>query len=272
MFQSERNELIIQYLSENKFLTVEKAIELTDSSPATIRRDFKNLDQSGLVRRFRGGVRIRAERVDGSLPFILREIQLASVKQKLAERAAKMIWLDSVLFVDGGTTTYCLAPYLADIKGKIITNSFRLAVSIENFRSPTSPYLLYLTGGRLSKTNGLMIGPGAKKSLEQYHADLAFLSVGGVTEKGAFNTNDTIVQTETKMVENADRVIILADHRKIGQSSMCHLCELEKIHVLITDLWPENEELLEKIKQCGIEVILVDCQDASQFTTSDTNP
>ncbi len=60
MTSYERQDLILKALSERKFLGVADAVELTAASPATVRRDFIELAEKGVVRRHRGGHRHHA--------------------------------------------------------------------------------------------------------------------------------------------------------------------------------------------------------------------
>ena len=57
------------------------------------------------------------------------------------------------------------------------------------------------------------------------------------------------------MIENADKVVVLADHSKIDKKAMCHVCDLEKIDILVTDVWPENKDILKKYEKVKIQII-----------------
>lgn len=255
MIQLQRHERMLQYLAEHEFLTLSQGVQVFQASVATVRRDFNDLARQNLVRRTRGGVKLEKNYDQGMTPFRLREIQYSAEKEILARRAVAMLKSGEVIFIDGGTTTSHLAMCLPNLPLRIITNSLRLASLLEEKRMEKSVWEIYLTGGYLYPHSGILLGPNAASSLMQYHADWAFLSAGGVTENGISNTNDLVVETERVMIENAERVVILADHSKIGKRAMCHVCNLDKIDILITDPWPENETLLHTIEEKGVELI-----------------
>jgi DeoR/GlpR family transcriptional regulator of sugar metabolism len=71
--------------------------------------------------------------------------------------------------------------------------------------------------------------------LTDIHVHLTILSVGGITEKGLFNSNLLLVETERLMMRCADEVIVVADHTKIGRLALAFLCELTAIDTLIVD-------------------------------------
>ena len=258
MIQEQRHDQILGYLADHEFLSVEDAIHLTRTSPATVRRDFRVLAERELVQRTRGGIRRSRNAANGMTPFALREIRNAREKAALARRAATLLSPGDVLIVDGGTTTFHLAGYLPSFPLRLVTNSLRLAAVLGEKRTGESSVEVFLTGGYLYPQSSLLIGPQARASLSQYHAHWAFLSAGGINEEGIYNTNELVVETERTMMENVNQVVILADHSKIGTRAMCYLCGIEKVDMLITDTWPENEPILERFRESGLEVITVD--------------
>ena len=175
----DRHDQIVRALSERAFVSVAHAVQLTGGSPATIRRDFTKLTADGIARRVRSGIRT-VESV-GMTPFAMREVQYSKEKEALAQKAAALLKAGDTVFIDGGTTTFHLGACLPKLPLRVITNSLRLAVLID---SPPrrNPHLeIFLTGGCLYPNSGLLVGPGAHGSLAQYHANWAFLSVGGIT-------------------------------------------------------------------------------------------
>ena len=67
------------------------------------------------------------------------------------------------------------------------------------------------------------------------YLDRTVLSVAGITERGCFNSNLLLVETERFMMAAADEVIVVADSTKFSHTSLAHLCNLTDIDVLVTD-------------------------------------
>ena len=61
------------------------------------------------------------------------------------------------------------------------------------------------------------------------------LSVAGINERGFFNSNVLLVETEQAMMKAADEVIVVADSTKFGHQSLAHLCALEQVDYLVVD-------------------------------------
>ena len=257
MIQFERTQKMLEYLSEREVLTLEESIRLLGASSATIRRDFGQLAKQKLVRRVRGGIAAIKPSPGEIAAFTVREVQHPVEKRAIAACAASLLQAGDVVIVDAGTTTRLIASCVPKIPLRIITTSIRLAAELDGPNIDRSRLEVYVVGGTLSPYAGAVLGPTTEAMLAQYHAQWAFLSVGGITPRGISNTNELVVQTQRAMIESAERVVILADHSKIGKQAMCGVCDLDKIDVLITDEWPDNRELLQGIGAAGIKVIAV---------------
>jgi len=249
----ERHERIIQAVAQNRTLSVRRAIDLTGASEITIRRDFTQLAGNGSVERFRGGIGLLVG--EKMSPFSFRKIRFSAEKAAIAKLAASRLKSGDTLFVDGGTTTCHLAGCIPDIPLSIFTNSLRFVEAMETRKTVSSRQEIHLTGGLLYPKSGLLVGPGVLQGLQKYHAKWAFISVGGITEQGLFNTNERVVEAERSMIRHADQVVVLADHSKIGNYAMCAICELDQVDTLITDADPECSTLLPRLQKAGITVL-----------------
>lgn len=255
MLKAERRDRILGYLAERSLLAVKDAVRLLDVGELTVRRDFNALAAEGLAERIRGGIRL--ERQADMQPFGLREVSHGPAKTAIGRRAAGLLQDGDTVFIDGGTTTYQVADFLPNCRLRVITNSLRLAARLESRLHVLPKLELFVTGGLLHPNSGLLVGPGARQSLEQYHADWAFLSAGGVNAQGIFNTNEPVVDSERVMIAQAEKVVVMADHSKIGRHAMCHVCKLDAIDMILTDADEANEVMLQQISDEGIQVIRV---------------
>lgn len=249
----ERHERIIQAVAQNKTLSVRRAMGLTGASEITIRRDFTRLAGNGSVERFHGGIGLPAGEKMSSFAF--RKIRFSDEKAAIAKYAASLLKPGDTIFVDGGTTTCHLAAFIPDIPLSIFTNSLRFVDAMESRKGFSSRQEIHLTGGLLYPKSGLLVGPGVLQGLQQYHAKWAFISVGGITEQGLYNTNERVVEAERSMIKHADQVVVLADHSKIGNYAMCAVCGLEQVDILITDADPKRSTLLPLFEKEGITIL-----------------
>ena len=94
---------------------------------------------------------------------------------------------------------------------------------------------LVMIGGYVHTRTGVSLGPYANEMIGRLTVRRAVLSVAGVNEKGYYNSNLLLVETERVMMSAADEVVILADSTKFGHQSLAHLCGLNEIDTLIVD-------------------------------------
>ena len=132
--------------------------------------------------------------------------------------------------------------------------AFRIIWIANLFANSTETNLVFLGGYVFPKT-GVVLGPFTTRILEEVHVHQTILSVGGITPKGLFNSNLLLVETERQMMRCADRVMVIADHTKVGRQNLAFLCELSAIDTLIVDpgLEPEHRNWL---AESGVHVVI----------------
>lgn len=256
MIASSRYDQILELLQEQRRLTVEAASERLGLGVQTVRRAFSLLAEKSLVRRVRGGVELAPLPIGEMTAFSVRHVQNIEKKRAIARTAASLLQAGNVVVVDGGTTTLQLASCLPDQPLHVITNSLRLGAALDLLQMERKGLEVSLTGGFLYPNSGLLLGPGAENSLGEFRSDWAFLSGSGIAEQGLFNTNQLVLASERIIIENADKVAVLADHSKIGKPAMCRICDLNMIDVLITDSRSDGTPELDRIRQAGVQVIV----------------
>jgi len=79
------------------------------------------------------------------------------------------------------------------------------------------------------------------------------ISVAGITDRGVFNSNLLLVETEKAMMQAADEVTVVADSTKFNKSSLALLCELSMIDSIIVDDQLEAE-WVKTLQLAGVEV------------------
>ena len=135
------------------------------------------------------------------------------------------------MLLDGGTTTYEVARLLVGRPLQIVTNSLPVA----NLFASNANTDLVLLGGYVYPRTGVSLGPYANEMLARLNVRRTVLSVAGINERGFFNNNLLLVETERAMMRAAEEVIVVADSTKFGHQSLAHLCPLDAIDHLVVD-------------------------------------
>jgi DeoR/GlpR family transcriptional regulator of sugar metabolism len=81
------------------------------------------------------------------------------------------------------------------------------------------------------------------------------LSMAGINDRGCFNSNLLLVETERAMMQAAEEVIVVADSTKFGHQSLAHLCALEEIDRFVVDN-EIGEDWRSKILAAGVDLLV----------------
>jgi DeoR family fructose operon transcriptional repressor len=249
--QSRLQELLAQRgMSDLDSLATELGV-----SPSTIRRDLERLEQHGVVSRTHGGVIWIGDRTANAsarpYAFDQRMSYQIDPKKQIARAAAKLISPGETILLDGGTTTFYLAEQLQGQSLQLVTNSLPIA----NLFLNDEHIELILSGGLMYPRYGVLLGPTAEHVLGTIHTQTLFLSVAGVNDGILYNQNLLLVQAEQKMMQQAQRVVLLVDSGKFGQQALAKLCELKEIDVVVTDA-ELSEQDREQVLTAGCELIV----------------
>ena len=225
-------------------------------SQSTVRRDVDAMVDQGIVQRTHGGVIWIGEK-DNTSPrpyaFDQRMAYNIEEKRRIARAARSLVQPGETVLIDGGTTTFYLAEELIGIPLQIVTNSLPIA----NLFLNDDNVELVLTGGLMYPRYGVFLGPTAENVLSTIHTKTMFMSVAGIHDGSLYNQNVLLVQSELRMMQQAQQVILLADAGKFGQQALSRLCALDEIDVVVADAaLPQQQRDL--VERAGCHLIIAE--------------
>ena len=148
-----------------------------------------------------------------------------------------------------------------------MTNSLPVA----HLLSTSDSIDLVMIGGCVRGRTAVAIGPMADSMLASINVGRAFLSVAGVTERGYFNSNMMLVESEKAMLAAADQAIVGADSSKFGRVSLSRLCGLQEVSALVTD--PDlDSQWKQWLETAGVELVLASASAGSWPLSSGSRP
>jgi DeoR/GlpR family transcriptional regulator of sugar metabolism len=249
MLTDERRTLILDRLrTQGRVLATDLSAEL-DVSSDTIRRDLRELDAAGLLRRVHGGA---LPRHGDAAPFEARARRAPQAKASIARRAAAIVRDGDVVVLDGGTTTLELARALRDdLRAAVITTSPPIALALADH-----PRLeVTIIGGTLRRNSLVTVGATAIGELHNIRADIVFLGVCGLHPEIGVTTNDLEERhVKAAMITGAAEVVALADHDKLGTAMPVVVAPMKAVTQLVTDA-DVDERALAPYRALGIEVL-----------------
>jgi DeoR/GlpR family transcriptional regulator of sugar metabolism len=250
MTAEERKHRLESYLQEVEFASLEDLSKHVGASTSTVRRDLTVLEAAGGLRRTHGGARIITPKSD-EFAFSARDTHQLDEKEAIGRACAELIRPNQSVIIDAGTTVYHVAKNLEDKSPQIVTNSLPVA----NLYSAAGRVELLLSGGVIYPRLGVLVGPFAVEAFSKIHADVAVMSAGGITLEGLTNSHGLLIDIQLAMMRAAHKVIFFLDHTKFGRRSVSPLCDLERIHTIVTDSQAPTE-LVEQLRAKHIEVIV----------------
>ncbi|MDN4526644.1 DeoR/GlpR family DNA-binding transcription regulator [Fictibacillus fluitans] len=244
MLVAERQRKLVQLVNERMSIRVNELSKLFSVTEETIRRDLEKLEKEHLLRRSHGGA-VSIEKEQSEVSYQEREIIHSREKQRIASEAVKLIEPGDQIALDASTTAWYMAKELPDMRLTVLTNSIKVAVEL----SKKEQIRVISTGGLLVPQSLSYVGPLAERSLSAYHVNKAFLSCKGVhVERGLTDSNEFQALVKKRMIEIADRTILLADASKFGIRAFAHIASMNQIDSVISnsDLDPSIEEALKE--------------------------
>jgi DeoR/GlpR family transcriptional regulator of sugar metabolism len=247
MKAAERQLRIRQMFETRDFIDVETLCSELETSEASVRRDLGVLESQKILKRVYGG----AVPIQAPGEYAVESVKLSEEKDHIARLATSLIEDGQTVILDGGTTAAAVARALAGKRIHVITNSLPIAEVLESDREIE----LTLTGGYLDPRIRVMLGPFCEQMLGAIRADVVIMGMGGITEAGFSNNNTLVVGSEKKMIEVADKLIVVADHTKFGRGAIFPVAPLDAADIVVTDA-VLGQEYVDLLRSHAIDVRL----------------
>ena len=253
MHASQRDVEILRLLKSQGFVSFRELCGRLDASSATIRRDLERLESDGRITRVRGGARLaegEAEHLVGA-PFELNRTRHAAEKAAIGRAAAALCRPGEAVIIDGGTTTFQMCSHLAGLELQVLTNSLHIVSEL----LPQSGTRVSVPGGAIFREQNIILSPFEDDGLARYHAAKMFMGAAAVGARGLMQADVVLIQAEQKLMNKADKLIVLVDSSKFRTSASFVVCGLDAIDIVVTDAGITAQEAA-MLRDQGIEVIV----------------
>ncbi|WP_224367601.1 DeoR/GlpR family DNA-binding transcription regulator [Hyalangium versicolor] len=230
LLPEERRRLILERLTTEGRVFAADLCRLLRVSEDTVRRDLRELDEAGQLRRVHGGALPRAH---AALSHKAREEIHQPEKHALAQVAAGLVRSGQVLFIDGGTTTLEVARALPrDLRATVITVSPPVALALAGYPGIE----VRLVGGRLHPEALTLVGAETVEALRQVRADLCLLGVCSLhVEAGITASYAEEAAVKRALIQSAAETVAVATADKLGTLSPFVVAPVERLATLVTE-------------------------------------
>lgn len=257
MHATERDRIILNLLEEQRFVSFRELSLKLNASAATLRRDLERLQDAGKLKRVRGGAQIGSDsEMNGfhlqGVPFHENVNRNRIAKEAIGKAAAELCKPGEAVIIDGGSTTLQMCPHLEQLKLQVLTNSLHIVSAL--LQQPGTG--VSIPGGVVFREQNIVLDPFSEATTRTFHASRMFVGSAAITRHGLMQSDIILVQAERKLLNLADQLVALMDSSKFAASAAHQLCDLARVHTLITDDGITDDSA-KMIEQAGVKLIVV---------------
>jgi DeoR family ulaG and ulaABCDEF operon transcriptional repressor len=256
LHERERHKLILNAVQERPVATIGELVDMTGTSEATIRRDISALHLQGRLRRVRGGAEaLHPPQFIGIAGRPLKVSETVNIEKKRAiARAAAALCADGdSVILNAGSTTFQMVHFLGQSRLQVMTNSFAIAEHLVKHTRNT----VMIPGGVIYREQAAVLSPFEHDVTRSFFADRMFMGAQGVGRLGVMERDPLMVQGERKLIAQAEQLVVLVDSSKFSLRSSLIVCELERVHAVVTDDGVE-EGVAAMLERAGVKLIVAE--------------
>lgn len=227
MLTIERHKAILNLLANNDVVSLQLLMDETKSSESTIRRDLSTLEKERKLVRVHGGAK-RVGDKHRDIELAVKTTKYIQEKKEIAKKAAALIQPSECIYLDAGSTTLAMIPYLTQPGIIVVTNG--LTHVPELIRQGIEVYMI---GGFVKNVTYAAIGVQAKEMLERFNFDRAFIGINGIDiEQGLTTPDIEEAAIKSTAIKRSKVSYALADESKFDEITFAHVCELDDIKMI----------------------------------------
>lgn len=251
LIPAERRNLILAELEREGSVRVLELSNLLGVSEVTIRRDLELLEGERLLERTHGGA-VLSRQIWVEPVYSAKHQSHLPEKRKIGAAAADLVEPGETLFINSGSTTLQIFRNLARKQAHVITSNAGVIPECQDLDIELS-----LTGGTYRGQSHSFVGALALQTLKRFYASKCFIGVDGISlQYGLTTPNLEEAEIARTMIENTlGKVVIVADHSKIGMVANCVSAPVEKVDILVVDPGID-EDYRQELENLGIQIII----------------
>ena len=205
-------------------------------SEMTVRRDLEQLRLDNIISLVHGAAIFKSAphvKDEREYHVNLEEVVNYPEKERIGQRAARMVQPGDIIFIDVGTTVEQMAKYIP-VGCSVTVFCFTANVLQEICKKKIEN--LIMGGGFYHPDTQLFESPETISLIQRIRATKLFLSAAGISrELGLTCVNQYEVNVKQACIASSLQKILLADSCKFGRIRSAYFASLEQVDTVITD-------------------------------------
>lgn len=253
MTKEERQAIIMNLLIHRDSILVSDLAEQLNVSSVTIRKDLTELEREKKLYRNHGKA-ILIDPYSENKNVSEKERLRVEEKRIIGTAAAAIIKPRDSILIASGTTMHALA---RDIQTSDRLTVITASLEVASILSKEKDIDIIQLGGLLRHSSLSVVGKYAEEALRDFSCNKLFLGVDGIDLDFGITTTDMMeAALNRKMIQAAQKTIVLADSSKFGRRGFCKIADMEEVDQIITDSGISTSTA-QTIEEMGIELTIV---------------
>ncbi|MBO0473732.1 DeoR/GlpR transcriptional regulator [Enterococcus ureasiticus] len=241
MLTEERHQAILRLLDQQSVVKSQELSIRLNASESTIRRDLQELEDAELLERVHGGAK-RILNLGFEQDMIEKSVKNTQEKQIIASLAAQFVHDGDVIYLDAGSTTLEMLPFLAGKNITVVTNSVHHAAKLGDLNINT-----IILGGSLKLSTKAITGSTGMEQLSHFRFNKVFMGMNGAHLEFGLTTPDPEEAALKRLaIEQAEEAYVLIDQTKLNKVTFTKVTELDAVIILTNQCSPELLEQFQK--------------------------
>lgn len=263
MSVTRRQNVILDWVQEQKQVAVDDLAEHFGVTTQTIRRDLNKLCEQGLLRRHYGGVSLPPRPLNVSIH--IRRSRYVARKEVLAKAVAALIPNHTTISMGVGSTVAQVARALVNHQGlKVLTNNLNVAAAL----SVNSDIEVIVSGGQYRHADNDVVGPEVTDFYSSFIADFGIFSAGALDlDNGVMDFDVREAEATRAIIANTRQRVLVADHSKWTQNASCKVATFNYVDRFYTEaIMPEQRAKIPKsvnLHLCPLPFPIAEEQDSN---------
>ena len=252
MTKESRHNTIMELLMKHGSIQVSDLVNQLNVSSVTIRKDLTELEKQDKLYRSHGKAILINPYINNRA--VSEKEKLATEEKRAIGRvAAQLINTDDSIIIASGSTVHALARSIVPLHRLTVVSA---SLPVSEILSQNESVDIIQLGGMLRHSSLSVVGQYSEMILKDCSFSKLYMGVDGIDfDYGITTTDLREAELNQKMMQAAQKTIVLADSSKFGRRGFAKIANMEDVDIIITDAGVSPKDVM-ALEERGIDLII----------------